>query len=222
MRPKVIRKYDKKIVVPEGGVIDYGESLSKKISTPGLEHMVEKILISRGCLAKRIRALAKKIVHDYRRAEAIQAIVILKGATIFSADLIRAIYELNGPPIEIDFIRASSYKAEAESSGKVEILITLSDNIAGKDVLILEDIVDTGITLNNLKSYILRQKEVKSLRICSLLDKPSRRQQPIEIDYIGFEVPNYFVAGYGTDYAEHFRYLPFVITIKPSFLEDKL
>lgn len=222
MKPKVIRKYDKKIVVPERGVIDSGESLSKKLSPPGLEHMVDSILISRGCLSKRIKALAEKIVNDYRRAEEIQAVVILKGSAMFSADLIRAIYDLDGPPIKIDFIRASSYKAEAESSGKVEIISDLSDNIIGKDILILEDIVDTGLTLNYLKSYFLRQKGVKSLRICALLDKPSRRKQQIGLDYIGFEVPNYFVAGYGIDYAEHFRQLPFVITVKPSFLEGKL
>ncbi len=221
MKPKVIRKYGNKIVVPEEGVIDYGESRGKKISTPGLEHMVERLLISRGCLAKRIRALAKKVVFDYRQAKAIQAIVILKGAAMFSADLIRAIYDLKGPPIEIDYIRASSYKDEAESSGRVEITGGLSDDIRGKDILILEDIADTGLTLNNLKTYLLREKRVKSVRICALLDKPSRRKQPIEIDYIGFEVPNYFVAGYGTDYAENFRNLPFVITLKPSFLEGK-
>lgn len=221
MKPKVIRKYDKKIVVPEEGVIDYGETRGKKISTPGLEHMVERLLISRECLSKRIQALAKNVVHDYRQAEAIQAIVILKGATMFSADLVRAIYDLKGPPIEIDYIRASSYKDEAESSGRVEITGGLSDDIRGKDILILEDIADTGLTLSNLKTYLLREKRAKSVRICALLDKPSRRKQPIEIDYIGFEVPNYFVAGYGTDYAEHFRHLPFVITLKPSFLAGK-
>ncbi|UCD86199.1 MAG: hypoxanthine phosphoribosyltransferase [Deltaproteobacteria bacterium] len=186
-----------------------------------MEHMVERVLISRGCLSKRIRTLAREIVRDYRRAESIQAIAILKGAAIFSADLIRTIFDLNGPPMGIDFIRASSYRAETESSGKVEILDALTDNIAGKDVLIIEDIIDTGLTLNDIKNYILRHQGVKSLRICSLLDKPSRRKQPIEIDYIGFEVPNYFVAGYGTDYAEHFRNLPFVVVLKPSILEGK-
>jgi len=130
-------------------------------------------------------------------------VAILKGAFIFMADLVRRL----DFPLEVEFVRLSSYGQGKESSGRVQVLCDIYTEIRGRHVLVIEDIVDTGLTIAFLLDY-LKKRQPASLKLCSLADKPSRRQIPVSIDYLGFTVPDRFIVGYGTDWDERFRYLP--------------
>jgi len=167
------------------------------------------ILISREEIAKAVTRLASEIERDYQGKQPL-LIGILKGSFVFLADLIRQL-EL---PVEIEFVKLSSYGAGKETSGKVKVVQGLKTPVKGRDVLVIEDIVDTGITISFLLNY-LRKKKPASLKLCALTDKPSRRQTPVSIDYLGFTVPDKFIVGYGLDFDEKFRYLPDI-----CFLED--
>ncbi len=155
------------------------------------------------------RELADRISGDYE-GKNLLAIGILKGAFIFFSDLVRLIRV----PLSIDFLIASSY-LKSDTSGEIKVHYDIREEIAGKDVLLIEDIVDTGITLNYIRERLL-QKGPKSLRICTFLDKKGRRQVDVPLDYIGFEIPNEFVVGYGLDYDNKFRNLPYISTFKKS------
>ena len=167
-----------------------------------------KILISRDEIAKAVERLASEIERDYQGKQLL-LIGVLKGAFVFMADLIR---QLN-LPVELEFVRLSSYGAARESSGRVRVIQGLKTPIKGRDVLVIEDIVDTGITISFLLDY-LRKKKPASLKLCVLTDKPSRRRVPVSIDYLGFTVPDKFVVGYGLDFDEKFRYLPEICVIE--------
>jgi hypoxanthine phosphoribosyltransferase len=167
-----------------------------------------KILISRDQIAKAVTRLACEINRDYQGKEPL-LIGILKGSCVFVADLIRQL----DLPLELDFIKLSSYGAARESSGKVRVVQGLQTRIKGRDVLVVEDIVDTGITTFFLLEY-LKKKKPASLKLCTLTDKPSRRRVPVPIDYLGFTVPNKFIVGYGIDCDEKFRNLPDICVIE--------
>jgi len=161
-----------------------------------------KILISRDQIAKAVARLACEIERDYQGKQPL-LISVLKGSFVFMADLIRQL----DLPLELDFVRLSSYGCARESSGKVRVVQGLQTRIKGRDVLAIEDIVDTGTTISFLLDY-LKKKRPASLKLCALADKPSRRRVPVPIDYLGFTVPNKFVVGYGLDCDERFRNLP--------------
>jgi len=167
-----------------------------------------KILISRDEIAKAVDRLASEIERDYQDKQPL-LISVLKGSFIFTADLIRQL----DLPLELDFIRLSSYGAAKESSGKVRIIQGIKTPIKGRDVLVIEDIVDTGITISFLLDY-LKKKQPASLKLCTLTDKPSRRRVPVSIDYRGFTVPNKFIVGYGLDLDQKFRNLPDIYTLE--------
>lgn len=171
---------------------------------------VEKILFSQEQLQARVRELGAQITRDYAGKEVAVA-AILRGSYVFMADLTRAI-EL---PITVDFMSVSSYGSGTSSSGQVEIKKDLSDPIEGKELLIVEDILDSGNTLYYLSDVLLARKPA-SIRICTLLDKPDRRTRPIRADYVGFTIPDAFVVGYGLDYDEKYRNLPYIGILKPS------
>lgn len=173
------------------------------------EH-VESILYSEEQLRQRVKELGAQITADYAGKEPVLASV-LRGSYIFMADLTRAI-EL---PVTVDFMAVSSYGAGTKSSGQVEIKKDLSDSIEGRDLIIVEDILDSGNTLFYLME-ILKARKPASIRICTLMDKPDRRTQPIVADYVGFTIPDAFVVGYGLDYDEKYRNLPYVGILKPS------
>jgi hypoxanthine phosphoribosyltransferase len=160
-----------------------------------------QVLIRRTEIKKRVEEVARKITRDYK-GQRVHLIGVLKGACFFLADLAREI-DLE---TSIDFISVASYGKGKESSGQVRLLKDLDISIAGLNVILVEDILDTGLTLNYLLR-ILKQRNPKSLRVAALLDKPSRRLQPVKADYIGFKIPNEFVVGYGLDYAERYRNL---------------
>ena len=167
-----------------------------------------KILLSRDEIANAVDRLASEIKRDYQGKQPL-LISVLKGAFVFMADLIR---QLN-LPVELEFVRLSSYGAARESSGRVRVIQGLKTPIKGRDVLVIEDIVDTGITISFLLDY-LRKKKPASLRLCVLTDKPSRHRVPVSIDYLGFTVPDKFVVGCGLDFDEKFRYLPGICVIE--------
>jgi hypoxanthine phosphoribosyltransferase len=159
-----------------------------------------RVLVSAERIQARIRELGAAIDKDYPNG--VLLVAILKGACIFLADLARAITR----PVRIDFIGISSYGKNRTSSGEVKLTKDLDTTIDGVDVLVVEDIVDSGITLNYLVS-VLEQRQPRSLRIVALLDKPERRVRPVDVAYVGFQIPDEFVVGYGLDYAEQFRNL---------------
>jgi hypoxanthine phosphoribosyltransferase len=167
-----------------------------------------RILFSRKEVAATVKRLAAEINRDYRGKNPL-LIGILKGSFMFMADLVR----LLDFPLEVDFIRVSSYGRRRESSGRIKVVSGLSTPVKGRDVLVVEDIVDTGLTSVFLLGY-LRKKRPSSLKLCALTDKPSRRRLPLTIDYLGFTVPDKFVVGYGIDWDEKFRYLPDICVIE--------
>jgi hypoxanthine phosphoribosyltransferase len=172
---------------------------------------VAEILLTESEIAAKVNELGARISADYS-GRPLTLVSVLKGSLPFMADLMRAI-EI---PIRIDLMEVSSYGGTTtESSGLVRILKDLSASIAGEDVLIVEDIIDTGLTLNYLIRY-LRGKGPASLRICTLLDKPARRLVEIPVDYTGFTIPDQFVVGYGLDYGEHYRNLRYVGVLRPE------
>ena len=172
---------------------------------------IGEVLVSEAAIAAKVTELGARISADYADRP-ITLVSVLKGSLPFMADLMRAIER----PLRIDLMEVSSYGGNAtESSGLVRILKDLSASIEGEDVLIVEDIIDTGLTLNYLIRY-LRGKNPASLRICTLLDKPARRLVEIPVDYIGFTIPDRFVVGYGLDYGELYRNLKYVGVLRPE------
>ena len=170
---------------------------------------LESVLYTREQLQTSIAEMGKRITRDYQGKSPVM-VCILKGASLFFCDLIREI----DLPLEIDFMATSSYCSSTISSGEVKLIKDLDRSIHGRDVLLVEDIVDTGMTLNYLKK-ILMGRGAASLRIVTLLDKPSRRVAPLTVDYICFEVPDAFVVGYGLDFDEKYRNLPEVGILSP-------
>lgn len=180
------------------------------------EPFLLEVLIDSEAIQQRVRELGTEICRRYRHAEELLLICILKGGVMFLTDLMRHIHI----PHAITFLAISSYGVGArESSGRVRILMDLEVDIANKDVVIVEDIIDSGHTLH----YIMGQfqaRHPKSLSVCTLLSKPSRRQVPIPIDFLGFEIPDKFVFGYGLDLDEKFRNLPFIGVVNLEYLEQ--
>ncbi len=163
-----------------------------------------KVMISAERLEARVREIGSQITSDYA-GKSLHLVGVLKGACVFLSDLMREI----DLPMSLDFIGISSYGASTKSSGEVRITKDLDLSLAGKDVLVVEDIIDTGLTLNYMVN-IFKSRDVKSLAIAALLDKPERHQIEIDARYIGFTIPNEFVVGYGLDVAEMYRNLPFI------------
>lgn len=176
---------------------------------------VERILIAPDRLQDRVRELGQAITSESEGMDLV-LVGVLRGAFIFLADLLRAL-EM---PASIDFLAASSYGSGTESTGEVRIAQDLKSSVQGRDVILVEDIIDTGFTLRALKQHVGAHQPL-TLRTCSLLSKPSRRLVAIEADWTGFEIPDEFVVGYGLDYAEQYRGLPYIGTLHPSQLQDR-
>lgn len=178
------------------------------------ENDVAGVLFSEEQLEKRVRELGEAITEDYKDEECLIAVGILRGSVVFLADLIRNI----NLHTELEFMSVSSYGASSKSSGVVKINKDLDVDIAGKNVIIIEDIIDSGVTLNYLKEMLLKRNP-KSLKIVTLLNKPDRRRIDIKADYIGFDIPDEFVIGYGLDYASRYRNMPYVGILKREIYE---
>ncbi len=176
----------------------------------GMNDDILEVLLTQEELAKRVGELGEAITRDFAGREPVVASV-LRGSYIFMADLTRHIQ----PFCQVDFMAVSSYGAGTVSSGQVNIVKDLTDSIEGKDVIVVEDILDSGNTLSYL-FQLLKARNPASLRLVTLLDKPSRRTKPIQADYVGFTVPDEFVVGYGLDYDELYRNLPYIGVLKPQ------
>jgi len=179
-----------------------------------LERAVEEVLIDESALQARIGELGDEISADYAGRDLL-LIGVLKGAVFFMSDLMRRL----SVPCEIDFMAISSYGAATDSSGVVRILKDLDINIEGRHVLVVEDIIDSGLTL----SYLMRNLEARepaSLEVCALMTKPARREIDVDVRYVGFEIPNRFVIGYGLDFAERYRNLPFVAVLHSDLIPE--
>lgn len=171
---------------------------------------IKSVLISEKEIAEIVKNLGEKISKDYEGKE-ILLVVILKGSLVFAADLMRHITV----PVKLDFMQASSYGSGTASSGVINIKKDLDSDAAGKHILIIEDIIDSGNTLSKLK-HILKERGPASVRICSLISKPSRREMNVEVEYIGRDIPDEFVVGYGLDFDERYRNLPYIGVLKPK------
>ena len=171
---------------------------------------VLRVLLSEDEIREKVRELGGKITAEYKNSN-LMLVTVLKGAVVFLADLMRQI----DVPAEIDFMVVSSYGSGVKSSGVVKIVKDLDVPLAGKDILIVEDILDSGLTLSYIKE-LLESRGPRSIRIATLLDKPSRRKVDLQADYIGFSVPDEFVIGYGLDYDEKYRNLPYIGILKPE------
>ena len=178
-----------------------------------LDRNIQEVLVSEEQLKKRIAEMAADITRDYA-GKAPLMVGILRGSVLFMADLVRQI----DLPISMDFMVVSSYGAGTVSSGLVNIKKDLEEDIRGRDVIIVEDILDTGNTLVKLTAELLR-REPASLKLCVMLDKPSRRTTPIKADYVGFSIPDAYVVGFGLDYDQVYRQLPYVGVLKPEIYE---
>lgn len=170
----------------------------------------ESVLISKEQIAQKVKELAKILTEEYKDKNPL-FICILKGSFIFFADLIR---EMN-IPVEIEFMAISSYGTGSTSSGEVKVVKDTDKSLENRHVIIVEDIIDTGLTLSYLKNMLLSRAPA-SLKICALLDKPERREIEIEADYLGFKIPNHYVIGYGLDFAQKYRNMPDVCILKKS------
>ena len=173
----------------------------------------DELLLTREQIAQRVKEMGRQITEDFRGKDMV-VICILKGAVAFFVDLVREI----DLPMSMDFMAISSYGSATKSSGVVRILKDLDKPINGKDVLVVEDIVDSGMTLSFLRENLL-SRGAASLHIATLLDKPERRRVPLQVDYFGFLIPDEFVVGYGLDYAERYRNLPDIGILKPEVYE---
>ncbi|MCI0577156.1 MAG: hypoxanthine phosphoribosyltransferase [Chloroflexi bacterium] len=176
-----------------------------------LHQDIDRVLIADERLQARVREMGRQIEIDYRGIDDLLLICVLKGAFVFLADLSRALHR----PHQLDFMGISSYGSGTQSSGAVRIVLDLKQDIAGRHVLIVEDIIDSGRTLDYMRRNLLARSPA-SLRICALLDKPARREVDVPVDYVGFHIPDAFVVGYGLDFSEIYRNLPFIAVLKPE------
>ena len=179
-----------------------------------LDQDIERILLPQAQIHQRVAELGAEIDRDYAGKEPL-LVSVLRGSFIFMADLVRSITL----PCTVDFMAVSSYGKGTSSSGQVKIVKDLSESIEGKDLLVVEDILDSGNTLYYLLQ-LLQARHPASVRLCTLLDKPSRRVKPVKVDYTGFSIPDEFVVGYGLDYAERYRNLPYIGVLRPSVYSE--
>ena len=175
---------------------------------------IEKIILTEEEIKEIVNRLGKQITEDYR-GKNLLVVSVLKGSVMIMADLLRAIKI----PCKIDFMSVSSYGSGTKTSGTVKIIKDLDINLEGYDILIVEDILDSGVTLSNLKELLLTRKPA-SVKICTFLDKPERRKANITADYVGAQIPDAFIVGYGLDYDEKYRNLPYVGILSPSVYGD--
>ena len=178
-----------------------------------MEDAIEKILITQEEIQKRVKELGETLTQDYQ-GKKVLVVTVLKGGFVFAADLVRAI----DLPLETEFMVVSSYNSGTASSGNVEVKRGVERNIEDTHILIAEDIVDSGNSLAFLLKYF-KERRAKTVKICALLDKPARRQTEVPVDYVGFTVPDEFIVGYGLDYAEKYRNLPYIGILKRSVYE---
>jgi len=221
--------YEDVIRIPDGGLVL--PDRPSAVIPSSMRDRISCVLIPEECIRERTSVLARQICEDYADAGELNLVVILKGALVFASDLGREIYGHNGPEVKYHCIRSHAYGKQIKESGEInrEVRIELiPSGIKAKDVIVLEDIVDQGLTLSRIKQCLIEQG-VSSLRICTLLDKrlekPSeeakRSRSGLILDYVGFEISDKWVAGYGIDAGEDFRHLPFIVAVREDYYVSK-
>ena len=178
-----------------------------------MQNDIGRVLLSEAEIVAKVKELGDKLTEEYRGKELL-VVGILKGSNVLMSDLIRQI----NIPLKIDFMMVSSYGNATESTGVVKIIKDIEQSISGKHLLIVEDIIDSGLTLKYL-TEMLETRKPASIKLCTLLDKPARRKENVDVDYVGFEMPDEFLVGYGIDYAEYYRNLPYIGVLKPEVYE---
>ena len=187
------------------------------IKLKNTEDYIERVLFDEKAISTRVAELGAQISEDYKDIDSpLLTVGILNGAIVFFADLVRKI----NIPVQFDNLIASSYDMNSQSNGTVNILKNLENNVRGRHILLIEDIIDSGTTMNYLLGYF-KDKKAASVKICALLNKPSRRKIEVKIDYCGFEIPDEFIVGYGLDFAQHYRNLPYLGVLRHSVYEKK-
>lgn len=187
------------------------------IALKSKEDYIERVLYTEEEIAARAKELSAQISEDYKDiAKPLLTVGILNGAVMFYTDVVRRLTI----PVQFDFLIASSYDANSHTTGKVNILKNLDNDPKGRDILLVEDIIDSGTTMNYLIDYFM-DKKANSVKICTLLNKPSRRKVDVKIDYCGFDVPDEFIVGYGLDFAQHYRNLPYLGILNRSVYGGK-
>mgnify|MGYP003732145261 CR=1 FL=1 len=207
--------------VPRNGLVAPGDRRERRVPAR-VRGQIERLLISSSCIRARVRQLAAAIAAEARRSgrPELHLVAVLKGAAAFATDLAAEVFRAGGPPVRFNFIKASSYGNATVHHGEVKIEGQIP-YARGKDLLIVEDIVDTGLTISRLQRYLERERKAASVRICALLNKPDRRlpalRKSLRLDYCGFDIPDLFVAGYGLDCAEHLRELPYIVVVNEEY-----
>jgi hypoxanthine phosphoribosyltransferase len=229
--------YGNVVKVPEEGITGTKNDIAALSGiSSDKKNRIDRVLIAESCLKRRIHALAQEICRDYKNAEELIFVIILKGAFVFASDLGREIYKicgLQGPEIRYGFIKAVTYGEEIKHSGEKEREVKIElkpQDLEGKDVLLIEDIVDQGFTLFKIKQKLLEEENLNSLKTCALLNKilknPTKEVREMKnkliLDYLGFEIPDRWIAGYGIDAGEDLRHLPFIISVKEDYYLNKL
>ena len=227
MKQRII--YENVIKVPPNGLV-LPDGTTEVVSS-NIKDRIRHVLIPEQCIRKRVSALARQVCRDYAEAKGLDLVVILKGALVFASDLGREIYRHNGPEVRYHLIRSHAYGRQIKEAGETEREVkieSMPSDITANDVLLLEDIVDQGFTLSKIKQRLIEQG-VSSLRICTLLnktlDRPSaeakRLRTGLILDYVGFEIPDKWIAGYGIDAGEDLRYLPFIVAVQEDYYLNK-
>ena len=224
------------IKIPEEGIPNIEDASSLFSDIPARKRdKIDKILIPEAYIKRRIKALAQEVCRDFQNADELVLVTILQGAFIFASDLGREIYRiygLQGPEVKFDFIKAVTYGEEIKESEESERKVRIEfkpRNLKGKDVILIEDLVDQGFTLWKIKQHLLEKEAVNSLRICVLFNKvlknPTKEvkeiKEKLDIDYLGFEIPDRWIAGYGIDAGGDFRHLPYIIAVREDYYLNK-
>lgn len=209
---KILNNFTRTVNVPEQGIKLEGEEPSIRDK---YKDDIERVLISKGCLKKRVEHLASEVAGAFEKVREVNCLVVLKGGMFFASDLIRLIDDETELRTRIDFIQASSYYNKSTPSGSVKL--KESGLLKGENILLIEDIVDTGGTLKKLQDYL--KEKGKFFKTCVLLDKGLPKSPGLKIDFIGFNIPNEFVAGYGLDYAGMYRGMPEIVIVKKELLK---
>lgn len=224
----MIRRFNQIIEVPLEGVSQSERDLEKL--APELKNRIEKVLITRLLLRKRVQALARKIAENYKNENRIEMVFILEGARVFAGDLERKIYECGGPEIRTQSIKAQTYGKEIKGAGEIKREVKIfyaPKDLEGKRVLLVEDIVDQGFTLYSVQNWLLKKAKAKEVKVCALLekrlknpsDKVKKLRANLKLDWVGFSIPDRWVAGYGIDAGEDFRFLPFVVVVREEYYQ---
>jgi len=215
----------KKSEVPEKGLL-HKKDVNKVRVRKEHKNKISRILISPTHINLKIKSLAKQIVIDSKKnnINKLEIVVVLKGASMFANVLVGEIFKCGGPSLRVNYVEASSYKGEAVTSGKVSITGNL-EYLKNKYVIVVEDIIDTGLTIFKLKKYLLTKCKAKKVKICTLLNKESRRLEKlkgkIQIEYKGFDIPDLFIVGFGMDYEDEFREFPYIAVVKEEYYLEK-